>query len=176
MAGEVTLSPMTPLRRATDRAPSGVARFDERLSVPWWWALPTLLVIALVAFSLWLGHPGVPAWVCPVVLVPAAAAGLIRLGRYRVSVIEHPDGPALRVGPAVLPTSLIAGATAVPSGAKQHELGPRLDPGAYVLHRPWIGPLARIELDDPEDPTPYWVFSVRHPRALLAALEATKPP
>jgi hypothetical protein len=176
MAGEVTLSPMTPLRRATEPAPSGAARFDERLSVPWWWALPTLLVIGLVTFSLWLGHPGVPAWVCPVVLVPAASVALARLGRYRVSVTDHPDGPVLRVGPAALPTSFIAAATAVPAAAKQRELGPGLDPSAYVLHRPWIGPLARVELDDPVDPTPYWVFSVRHPRALLAALDAAKAP
>jgi len=144
--------------------------------VPWWWTLPTLLLIGLVTFSLWLGHPGVPAWVCPVVLVPAAALGLIRLGRYRVSVTDQPDGGVLRVGPAVLPTSFIAGARAVPASAKQRELGPELDPRAYVLHRPWIGPLARIELDDRDDPTPYWVFSVRHPRALLAALDATKAP
>jgi hypothetical protein len=33
-----------------------------------------------------------------------------------------------------------------------------------------VGPLVRLEVTDPADPTPYWVFSVREPDRLLAAL------
>jgi hypothetical protein len=41
------------------------------------------------------------------------------------------------------------------------------DPAAYVSIRPWIGPGVQLWLDDPDDPTPYWVLSTRHPRQLL---------
>ena len=50
---------------------------------------------------------------------------------------------------------------------KQAALGPELDPSAFVLHRGWVGPLVRLEVTDPADPTPYWVFSVREPDRLL---------
>jgi hypothetical protein len=33
-----------------------------------------------------------------------------------------------------------------------------------------VGPLVRLEVTDPDDPTPYWVFSVREPDLLIAAL------
>ncbi|HEY4419427.1 MAG TPA: DUF3093 family protein [Pseudonocardia sp.] len=29
----------------------------------------------------------------------------------------------------------------------------------------------RVEVTDPDDATPYWVFSVRNPEALVAALQ-----
>ena len=38
------------------------------------------------------------------------------------------------------------------------------------MHRAWIGPVVRIEVTDPDDPTPYWVLSVRDPEAFLRAL------
>jgi len=44
------------------------------------------------------------------------------------------------------------------------------DPAAFVSIRPWIGPGVQIWLDDPEDPTPYWVVSSRDPARVLAVL------
>lgn len=34
----------------------------------------------------------------------------------------------------------------------------------------------RVEVLDPEDPTPYWVVSTRRPMELAASLEAIRPP
>ena len=47
-----------------------------------------------------------------------------------------------------------------------------LDPAALVLHRVWVGPLVRVEVTDPDDPAPYWIFSVREPDRLLTVLKA----
>jgi hypothetical protein len=57
-------------------------------------------------------------------------------------------------------------------GAKEKRkvLGPRLNPTAYVLHRGWVGPTLRVEVTDPADPTPYWVFSTRHPEKVSSLL------
>jgi hypothetical protein len=33
-----------------------------------------------------------------------------------------------------------------------------------------VGPAVRIEVVDPDDPTPYWVISTRRPEDLIAAL------
>ena len=46
----------------------------------------------------------------------------------------------------------------------------RLDARAWLLVRGWIPGVARITLDDPTDPTPYWLVSTRDPEGLAAAL------
>ena len=69
----------------------------------------------------------------------------------------------LRAGVAHLPVSLVGRVDVVTGEAKREALGPQLDPQAFVLHRPWVGPVVRIEVLDPDDPTPYWVISTRRP-------------
>jgi len=102
---------------------------------------------------------------------PLMALALVRLSRLRVTLTENKNGEQLlRVGPASLPGRFIADAVPVKPADKQAQLGPELDPRAFVLHRPWVGPAVRLVLNDPEDPTPYWFFSVRHPEALLKCL------
>ncbi|HEY2207551.1 MAG TPA: DUF3093 domain-containing protein [Pseudonocardia sp.] len=182
---------MTLLRRATRAAPSGAARFDERLWVPWRYWLGLLAAVLLLTVTVRLGHPGVPVWVTPVALLAAGGTGLFRLGRTRVTVTgDNPGtgageaevadgsgaaGPVLRVGPASLPLRFVAGASVVPATSKQAQLGPEFDPRAFLLHRAWLRRMVRVDLDDPDDPTPYWIFSVRDPEALLAALDAPRP-
>jgi hypothetical protein len=163
-----------PLRGATKAASSGATRFDERLSTPPWWWLPALVIVTLVYLDVRLGHPTWPAWLTMVLLVPLVAVALHRLGRARVSVTEDAQGHlVLRVGPATLPIRFVADPSAVAAKDKQQVLGPQLDPEAYVLHRPWIGPLVRVTLNDPADPTPYWLFSSRRPEALVECLRAS---
>ena len=82
------------------------------------------------------------------------------------------NGPEteLWVGAAHLPVSVISRSAEVPSSAKSAALGRQLDPAAYVVHRAWVGPDGALVLDDPDDPTPYWLVSCRHPDRVLAAL------
>jgi hypothetical protein len=150
--------------------------FDERLSVPWWWWPPALGVVVLVAFEVNLGHPGVPGWLPVALLAPLVAWWLLRLGSVRVTLTEpHSGERLLRVGSARLPVALIGTAESVAVADKRQVLGPGLDPAAYLVHRPWVGPMVRITVEDPDDPTPYWLFSVRRPAELLDRL-ATKGP
>jgi hypothetical protein len=164
---------VTDLNGATSAAPSGAVRFDERLSAPLWWWIPGLGVIALLVITVRLGHPTWPMWLPAVVLLPLLAITMVRTGRIRVTVVDDAEGRAvLTVGPATLPARFISGVTVVAAKDKQPVLGPELDPAAYVVHRPWIGPMVQVTLDDPADPTPYWLFSVRHPEALAESLRA----
>jgi hypothetical protein len=77
----------------------------------------------------------------------------------------------LSVGSASVELHYVGRTEMVTRDGKQEALGPQLDPSAYLMHRGWIGPLVRVELTDPDDPTPYWIFSARHPEQLLAALQ-----
>ena len=142
--------------------------FDERHPVPWWWWPLGLGVAVLLAAEVHLGYPGVRAWLPYLLTVPLAGAALIWMGRHRVRLA---DGE-LQVGPAHVPLRHLGQVQVIAPAGKRHALGPDLDPAAFVRHTAWIGPLVRVELTDPQDPTPYWIFSVRRAAELAALLRA----
>lgn len=167
---EITLGRVSETRAAADSV-----RYRERLRVPWWWWLPGLGLAGIIAFEVNLGIESIPMWIPFVVLGLVAAAALTWLGRVDVRVVSGagPGGETeLWAGGAHLPVSAIARTAEVPRTAKSAALGRQLDPAAYVVHRAWVGPMILVVLDDPDDPTPYWLVSCRHPDRLLAALNA----
>jgi hypothetical protein len=152
----------------TDTQASTGTTYRERLYVTWyWWPLP-LAAAGLLAAEVHLGYPGVRAWLPYVLLLPLTALLLWRAGSATVRV---QDGE-LWVGKAHLPLRFVGEVQVVSAKEKRRVLGPHLDPAAFLLHRGWIGPVVRLRQTDPEDPTPYWVFSTRHPDRLVEALRS----
>lgn len=119
-----------------------------------------------------MGYPGVRAWLPYLLMMPLAVAMLVRMGRYRIRVAEG----ELQVGPAHIALRHLGQIQVIPRAGKQRALGPNLDPMAFVLHRAWIGPLLRVDITDPQDPTPYWIFSVHRATDLAAVLSASTAP
>ena len=76
----------------------------------------------------------------------------------------------LRVGTAYLEREFWGQAQAFRGLEARHERGPGAHGLAWLSLRPWIDPVVKIEVSDPEDPTPYWLISSKNPEALLAAL------
>lgn len=134
--------------------------------MPWWWYPPAVGLAVLLGAEVHLGHGGLRSWLGYVVLVPLVVGVLVALGRTRVRVA----GGVLRVGSAAIAVRHVGRVEVVDRRDKQAALGPELDPAAFVLLRGWVGPLVRLEVTDPDDATPYWVFSVREPDRLLTAL------
>jgi hypothetical protein len=104
-----------------------------------------------------MGLPGVHTWLPYVVMTCLTVFVLLRAGSTKVVVGDE----ELRVGKAHIPLSVLGEVEVIPRAAKQKAMGPQLDPAAYVLHRGWIGPMLKVKLHDPHDPTPYWLFSVQ---------------
>jgi hypothetical protein len=155
--------------RGRRAVPSDIVATDdyaERLRLPWWLWLVGLAVAALLAVEVWMGADGVRAWLPFVVLPPLAALGLWWLGRIRVAVR---DGE-LFVDDAHLPVRFVADAIPLDAAGRREVLGVAADPMAFVVQRPWIPGAVQVVLDDPDDPTPYWVVSSRAPDRLAAAL------
>ncbi|WP_422741051.1 DUF3093 domain-containing protein [Micromonospora sp. WMMD754] len=146
------------------------APYAERLGLPWW-AWPVGLAVAgLLAAELWLGATGVRAWLPFVLLIPGTMAALWWLGRIRVEVR---DGE-LRVDDAHLPVRHVADVVPLDAAGRREVLGVGADPLAFVVQRPWVGGAVQVVLDDPADPTPFWVVSTRRPVELAAALLAAR--
>lgn len=137
----------------------------------WWWPIGVGIAVLLAA-ELHMGAAGAYAWAPYAVLVPVALWVLVWISRHRVEVT---DGE-LVVGRAHLPVDVISRGVVVPASAKSAALGRQLDPAAFVQHRPWVKTMVLIVLDDPDDPTPYWVVSTRRPDELLAAVGCADSP
>lgn len=76
----------------------------------------------------------------------------------------------LKVGKAHISRDFITGASAYAGSHAIAARGVNLDARAWLLLRGWINPLVRVDIADPEDPTPYWLFSSRNPEELVAVL------
>lgn len=140
----------------------------ERLTVPWWCWPAALVAGAVLAVELSLSAPDPPGWLLFAVVLPLTIAALLWVGRLRIAV----TGSEFRVDDARLPTAVISDVVALDAAGKREVLGVGAHPLAFVVQRPWIGGAVQVLLDDPADPTPYWVVSTRHPVELAEALLA----
>lgn len=166
-------SAQTTLDRVSDsRVTSQTVRYRERLWVPWWWWPIGFAAASLLAAEFNMSIIKVTPWVPYAVLCLAAAGVLVWLSRFEVRVVGEGPDAELWAGPAHLPVQVVERSAQVPKSAKSAAMGRQLDPAAYVLHRSWVGPMVLVVLNDPDDPTPYWLVSSRHPDRVLAALRA----
>ena len=144
-------------------------QYAERLWVPLrWWVQGTMLVA-----SAWLAvavatPPEVAAAVALGVLALVVSA-LVTYGSARVSV----GGGELRAGQAHIDTHLLGGAEPLDAEATRRVAGREADARAYLLLRPYLRRSVRVWVADPDDPTPYWLISSRHPERLVAALRSS---
>ena len=162
-------------RVSGSRVTSQTVRYRERLWVPWWWWPLGLALAALIAKEVTMGVRTLPEWLPYAVLGAVAVGVLLWMSRTEVRVVtggENGDDVELWAGQAHLPTSVVSRSAEIPPTAKSAALGRQLDPAAFVLHRGWVGPLVLVVLDDPDDPTPYWLVSARHPDRVLSALRS----
>ncbi|WP_245849077.1 DUF3093 domain-containing protein [Lentzea kentuckyensis] len=152
----------------SETAVTATTTFRERLYVTWWiWPLP-LLAAGLLAAEVHMGFPGVRSWLPYVILLPLTIVLIVRMGSTKVEVA---DGE-LRAGEAHIPLALLGEVEIIAQQDRRKTMGPHLDPAAYVVHRGWVKPLVRVRVTDPEDPTPYWIISTRHPEELAAAIKS----
>ncbi|PZM88610.1 MAG: hypothetical protein DIU79_16605, partial [Actinobacteria bacterium] len=87
-----------------------------------------LSLAVLFAAEIWLGVPGVRAWLPFAVLLPLTAVGLWWLGRIRVAVA----GGELLVDDARLPVRFVADAVPLDSAGRREVLGVGADPVSYT--------------------------------------------
>jgi Protein of unknown function (DUF3093) len=110
-----------------------------------------------------------PAWATLAVVSAALATGLLRAAAWT----GVRDGEFV-AGRAHVPVDLIGEVTALDRAGMRRATGPDLDARAYLCLRGWIRPGLRLDLVDPQDPTPYWLVSSRRPERLREAVEEAR--
>jgi hypothetical protein len=142
--------------------------YRERLTAPVsWWALALLFGLAVG----WAFFVATPVWVSVVALVVATGAATVVVGSYGSARVEvSADG--FRAGRALLPWSAVGGVRALDAEEARRAAGVDADGRAYLLLRAYCRCAIRVEVDDPDDPTPYWLVSTRRPQTVASAVRA----
>ncbi|WP_110238599.1 DUF3093 domain-containing protein [Nocardioides gilvus] len=141
--------------------------YSERLHVPLrWWVQGTMLV-ATFWLTLLVALPEPLAWALTAVALVAMAAAFLAYGA-RVSV----DGSRLRAGKAHIGIEHLGAAEALDKDETRRVAGVEADARAHLVLRPYLKRSVRVVITDPDDSTPYWLISTRHPDALVSALDA----
>lgn len=143
------------------------ASYRERLLVPVSWWLLAVPVIAILGGEVYAGFGG---WIPPVIYAVFVAVVAGFLLTWGATTIEVADG-TLRAGGAELPLDRTS--DVVPLDEKQAALlrGPRADPAAHLMLRPYLKRAVYIRLADPGSGVPYWLVATRHPAELATAIE-----
>jgi Protein of unknown function (DUF3093) len=145
--------------------------YHERLRVPVsWWVLGMISVLMLGAGFL-AGFDWEPALAVYGVLTVGLAAILLGWGRLRTEVA---DGE-LRVGRDRLPLARAGEVTALDEEQTRALRGPRADPAAYLMTRPYLPRSVYIAVEGDAAHAPYWLIGTRRPEELAAAIEAARP-
>ena len=145
-----------------------VTIYRERLwPTPWTFIATALVIPASLLVFLPINQT---AGVVVAVVLYLGCVGLLLAAS---PVLEVTD-TELIAGKARLPIDLVSGIDTFSGEEARLERGQRLKATAWLMIRGWVDPVVRVTLDDPLDPTPYWLLSTRRPDAVAAAIAAAQ--
>ncbi|MET8692211.1 DUF3093 family protein [Streptomyces sp. SID2999] len=147
------------------------APYEERLTAPRsWWLISVLVGVSFALILL-------PFGTLPLLggLVGGTAVAAVMASAYgspRIRVV----GDALIAGEARIPVAALGAAEVLDAEEARAWRTYKADVRAFLLLRAYIPTALRVEVTDPEDPTPYLYLSTREPEKLAAAIAGAKTP
>ncbi|MFD7126489.1 MULTISPECIES: DUF3093 domain-containing protein [Streptomyces] len=141
--------------------------FDERLTAPRsWWFIAFGVGVACALMLLPLGTLPLLAGLAGGTV--AAAVLVSSYGSARIRVVAG----ALVAGDARIPLSALGEPEVLDAEEARAWRTYKADARAFMLLRGYVKTAVRVEVTDPDDPTPYVYLSTRNPQGLAAALSA----
>jgi hypothetical protein len=141
--------------------------YRERLLVPVsYWLLTVPVVVTLGAEAYFF----VDGWIPPLVIGLFALIVVIFLVHWSGATIEV-TGNVLRADKDTLALSEADRVLALDERQAAQLRGPKADPAAHLLLRPYLKRAVYIGLANPGEGTPYWLVATRHPEQLAAAVQ-----
>lgn len=147
--------------------PQAAQPYRERLLVPvsyWLLAVPTVIVLGAEAYFF------VDGFIPPLVIVVLFLIVAMLYLNWSSATIEVTPA-ALRAGRDTLALSEVGEVIALDERQAAALRGPKADPAAHLLLRPYLKRGVCLTLADQEAGVPYWLVATRHPEELAAAIE-----
>ncbi|MFI1358986.1 DUF3093 domain-containing protein [Streptomyces sp. NPDC020898] len=143
--------------------------YEERLTAPRsWWLISFLVGVSFALILLPFGT--LPLLGGLVGGTAAAAVAASSYGSVRIRIV----GDALIAGEAKIPVAALGEAEILDAEEARAWRTYKADTRAFMLLRSYIPTALRVQVTDPEDPTPYLYLSTREPEQLVAALESAR--
>jgi hypothetical protein len=144
--------------------------YRERLLVPvayWLLAVPVVLVLGAEAWFIAGG------FVPPLVISLLGLIVAVFLVHWSLATVEVAGGE-LRAGGDTLALREAVDVVALDEKQSTAMRGPRADPSAHILLRPYLKRAVYVGLANPGEGVPYWLVATRHPVELAAAIEQAR--
>jgi hypothetical protein len=149
--------------------PLSATPYEERLTAPRsWWLISFLVGLAMALVLL-------PFGTLPLLggLVGGTAVAAVMASSYgslRIRVV----GDSLIAGEAKIPVTALGATEVLDAEEARAWRTYKADTRAFLLLRSYIPTALKVEVTDPEDPTPYLYLSTRDPQRLAQALEVAR--
>lgn len=140
--------------------------FEETLRVPLRWWVQATMFLASVWLAFIVALPAPVAWAATSLLTLLVLGLFLGYGSARLRLA----GGVFNAGRAQIQVSFLSAPTPLDAEATRRLAGVDADARAYLLLRPYLRRAVRVDVRDPDDPTPYWLISTRRPEELSAAL------
>jgi Protein of unknown function (DUF3093) len=145
--------------------------YRERLFAPPLWWVTGMLTMLTFGAIVWTGFDlGLTVAIFGVLII-VTAAFLLNWGRATIEV----TGGVLSAGDDRLPLADVGEVQPLTESQARALRGPRADPRAYVLIRPYLRYAVYVEVTQPDAANPYWLLATRRPAELAAAIESARP-
>ncbi|WP_432188403.1 DUF3093 domain-containing protein [Streptomyces sp. Tue6028] len=143
--------------------------YEERLTAPRsWWLVCFMVGVAMALILLPFGTLPLLGGLVGGTAVSAVVAS--SYGSIRIRVV----GDSLIAGEAKIPLAALGDAEIMDQEEARAWRTYKADPRAFMLLRAYIPTGLRVQVTDPEDPTPYLYLSTREPERLAAALKSPR--
>jgi hypothetical protein len=144
--------------------------YHERLHAPISWWLISALCVLILGTELFAGFTLFVGVLVYIVMALICAAFLLHWGGAVVWV----RGGELRAAKARVPVAATGDVQALDQMQTKAMRGPRADPTAYVLIRPYLKTAVYVQLTAPNAQWPYLLICTRHPTELAAAITKSR--
>jgi hypothetical protein len=121
--------------------------------------IPVAMFVIALPFSVEIGF-----------VVAALSIPLMLVASWALSPLIELTADHLRVGRIEIETKYLGSATAIEGHSVFLERGPHLDTRAFTKFQVGVKQLVKIEIQDKQDPTPYWLVATRNPEILAGLI------
>lgn len=144
--------------------------YHERLRVPILWWVIMVMCVLILGTELFAGFP---LWVGVIVYIVLALICTATMLHWGGAVVRVRDGE-LRAATARVPLAEIGEVRPLDPPQTRAMRGPRSDPKAYLLVRPYLKESVYVELPGEAARWPYLLVATRRPVELAAAIERSR--